>query len=79
VVVIGVDQSVVRRVELGPDVRLGAQRVVPNRDIADYLVDVDKLQRAAGRERQMSLLNAPLADEDADAGTGTDKDTDTEE
>jgi hypothetical protein len=79
VVVIGVDQSDVRRVELGPDVRLGAQRVVPNRDIADYLVDVDKLQRAAGRERQMSLLNAPLADEDADAGTGTDKDTDTEE
>jgi hypothetical protein len=53
-------------VELGPDVRLGAQRVVPNRDIADYLVDVDKLQRAAGRERQMSLLNAPLADSDAD-------------
>jgi hypothetical protein len=66
IVVIGVDQSDVRRVDLGPDVRLGAQRVVPNRDIADYLVDVDKLQRAAGRERQMSLLNAPLADSDAD-------------
>ena len=78
-VVIGVDQSDVRRVELGPDVRLGAQRVVPNRDIADYLVDVDKLQRAACRERQMSLLNAPLADEDADADAGTDTDTDAEE
>jgi hypothetical protein len=58
-------------VELGPDVRLGAQRVVPNRDIGEYLVDVDKLQRAAGRERQMSLLNAPLADADSDAGAGT--------
>ena len=72
VVVIGVDPSDVRRVELGPDVRLGAQRVVPNRDIADYFVDVDKLQRAAARERQMSLLNAPLADADADAGSDTD-------
>jgi hypothetical protein len=75
VVVIGVDQSDVRRVELGPDVRLGAQRVVPNRDIPDYFVDVDKLQRAAARERQMSLLNAPLADADADADAGSDTDT----
>ena len=76
VVVIGVDQSDVRRVELGPDVRLGAQRVVPNRDIADYLVDVDKLQRAAGRERQMSLLNAPLADSDSDTDEETGSRTD---
>ena len=75
VVVVGVDQSDVRRVELGPDVRLGAQRVVPNRDIADYLVDVDKLQRAAGRERQMSLLNAPLADADSEAGAANGTDT----
>ena len=71
IVVIGVDRSDVRRVDLGPDVRLGAQRIVPNRDIADYLVDVDKLQRAAGRERQMSLLNAPLADSDSDADDET--------
>jgi hypothetical protein len=64
VVAIGVDDGDVRRVDLGPDVRLGARRVVPNRDIADYLAEVDKLQRDAGRERQMSLLNAPLVDAD---------------
>jgi len=62
VVTIGVDDSDVNRVALGPDVRLGAQRVVPNRDIADYLTEVDALRLAAGRERQKSLLNAPLAD-----------------
>jgi hypothetical protein len=36
---------------------------VPNRDIADYLAEVDKLKLAAARERQKSLLNAPLADD----------------
>jgi len=64
VATIGVDDSNVNRVALGPDVRLGAQRVVPNRDIADYLTEVDALRLAAGRERQKSLLNAPLADAD---------------
>ena len=62
IVAIGVDDGNVNRVDLGPDVRLAAEHVVPNRDIADYLADVNKLQRTAGRERQMSLLNAPLAD-----------------
>jgi hypothetical protein len=62
VVAIGVDVNDVNRVELGPDVRLGAARIVPNRDIADYLAEVDKLQREAGRNRQKSLLDAPLAD-----------------
>lgn len=61
-IAIGVDDGDVNRVDLGPDVRLGAERVVPNRDIADYLAEVDELQRAAARERQRSLLNAPLAD-----------------
>jgi hypothetical protein len=64
VAAVGVDVNDVNRVVLGPDVRLGAARVVPNRDIDDYLADVGKLQREAGRERQMSLLNAPLADAD---------------
>jgi hypothetical protein len=64
IVPIGVDDGNVNRVDLGPDVRLGARRVVPNRDIADYLAEVDKLQLAAGRERQKSLLNEPLADAD---------------
>jgi len=59
---IGVEDGDVGRVELGPQVRLGSGRVVPNRDIAEYLSDVDKLKMAAGRERQKSLLNAPLAD-----------------
>ena len=58
----GVEESDVNRVALGPDVRLGAQRVVPNRDIADYLAGVNKLRMSAGRERQKSLLNAPLTD-----------------
>ena len=64
IISIGVDDGDVSRVDLGPDVRLGAERVVPNRDIADYLAGVDKLQLAAGRERQKSLLNVPLADAD---------------
>ncbi len=62
IVAIGVDDGNVNRVDLGPNVRLGAQRMVPNRDIADYLAAVDKLQRAAGRARQKSLLDEPLAD-----------------
>ena len=45
---IGVDANDVNRVDLGPDVRLDAARIVPNRDIADYLADVDKLKLAAG-------------------------------
>jgi hypothetical protein len=64
IITIGVDDGDVNRVDLGPDVRLGAARVVPNRDIDDYLADVDKLQRAAGRNRQKSLLDEPLADAD---------------
>jgi hypothetical protein len=64
VVAIGIDDGDVNRVNLGPEVRLGAERVVPNRDIADYLAEIDELQRTAGRERQKSLLNAPLADAD---------------
>ncbi len=62
VLAVGVDTSDVSRVDLGPDVRLSARRVVPNRDIADYLAEVDKLQIQAGRNRQKSLLDAPLAD-----------------
>ncbi len=64
IVSIGVEDWDVNSVDLGPDVRLEARRVVPNRDIADYLAEVDKLKLAAGRERQKSLLNAPLADAD---------------
>lgn len=56
------DDRDVNRVQLGPDVRLGADRVVPNRDVADYLAEVDELRRDAGRERQKSLLDAPLAE-----------------
>jgi FHA domain len=64
IIAVGVDDGSVNRVDLGPDVRLDARRIVPNRDIADYLADVNRLQRAAGRERQKSLLNVPLADAD---------------
>jgi hypothetical protein len=61
-IAMGVGADDVNRVDLGPDVRLGSARVVPNRDIAEYLAEVDRLQREAGRERQKSLLDAPLAD-----------------
>ncbi len=64
IMAIGVEDSDVNHVNLGPEVRLGAERVVPNRDIADYLAEVDELRLAAARERQKSLLNAPLADAD---------------
>ena len=64
IIAVGVDDGNVNRVDLGPEVRLDARRVVPNRDIADYMADVNRLQRAAGRERQKSLLNDPLADAD---------------
>jgi hypothetical protein len=64
VIAIGVEEGDVNRVDLGPQVRLGAGRAVPNRDIADYLAEVDELKLAAARERQKSLLNAPLAEAD---------------
>lgn len=61
---IGTDQNDVNKMTLGPDVRLGAARVVPNRDINDYLAGVEELKLDAARERQKSLLNAPLVDAD---------------
>ncbi len=61
-IAIGAGDGDVNRVDLGPEVRLGAQRVVPTRDIADYLAEVDELRLAAGRQRQKSLLDAPPAD-----------------
>lgn len=62
VAAVGFEDGNVNRVDLGPDVRLGARRVVPNLDLADYLAEVEELRRAAARERQKSLLDAPLAD-----------------
>lgn len=58
------DDGDVNRVELGPDVMFLERRVVPNRDPADYLADVEELRRAAARNRQQSLLETPLADAD---------------
>ena len=63
-ITIGGNDGDVNRVALGPDVRLEARRMVPNRDIAEYLAAVDQLKLAAGRERQKSLLDVPLADAD---------------
>ncbi len=64
VITLGGEDGDVNRVNLGPAVRLGAGRLVPNRDIADYLAEVEELKRDAGRERQKSLLSAPLAEGD---------------
>jgi hypothetical protein len=63
-VAIDFDEGDLNRVDLGPQVRLGADRVVPNRDVADYLAEIEELKRDAARERQKSLLNAPLAEAD---------------
>lgn len=62
VITIGLEEGGVGRVDHGPQVRLGADRVAPNRDIADYMAEVEELKRAAVRERQKSLRDAPLAD-----------------
>lgn len=52
------------------------RRVVPNRDSADYLAEVDELQWDAGRERQKSLLNVPARRRERLGPAGRSADTD---
>ena len=63
VVALGMDANDVSRVELGPDVRLGAARVVPNRDIADYLAKLfDGFSENPAGSAEILYFDAPLAD-----------------
>jgi hypothetical protein len=59
-----VDPRNVNRVELGPDVYPTVARVAPSTDLADYLSDAAALKRDANRNRQESLLQSPLQDDD---------------
>ncbi len=54
----------VNRMVLGPEIFPPAIRVAPSVDVADYLTDVAALKRAANRNRQESLVEAPLLDAD---------------
>jgi hypothetical protein len=54
----------VNRIVLGPAIFPPALRIAPSMDIADYLTDITPLKRAANRNRQESLVEAPLLDAD---------------
>jgi hypothetical protein len=53
----------VNRIETGPDVYPSLLRFSPTTDLADFLAESENLKRAANRNRQASLLEAPLIDD----------------
>ena len=64
IISIGVDDGDVSRVDLGPDVRLGASASCRIGTSSTIWPRSRSCKLAAGRERQKSLLNSPLADAD---------------
>jgi hypothetical protein len=56
------DPRTVNRVTLGPRVYPSSPRLAPSTDLGDYLTDVAALKREANRNRQESLLEAPIFD-----------------
>jgi hypothetical protein len=58
-----VDPRTVNRVELGARILPPSVRVAPSMELGDYLSDVASLKREASRNRQQSLLAAPVLDE----------------
>ncbi len=58
------DARNVNRIVHGPAVFPPTTRIAPSMDVADYLSDVSTLKRAANRNRQQSLVDAPLIDAD---------------
>lgn len=56
------DPRTVNRVELGPRIQATSMRVAPSMGLGDYLADVATLKRDASRNRQQSLLQAPVLD-----------------
>lgn len=57
------DPRTVNRVEQGARILPPSMRVVPSMDLGDYMSDVAELKREANRNRQQSLLAAPVLDE----------------
>jgi hypothetical protein len=58
------DPRTVNRVVQGPPIHPPSVRVSPSLDLADYLADAGELKREANRNRQQSLLAAPILDEE---------------
>ncbi len=59
-----IDPRTVNRVVQGPPIQPPSVRVSPSLDLADYLADAEELKREANRNRQQSLLAAPILDEE---------------
>jgi hypothetical protein len=57
------DQRTVNRVVQGARIHPPSVRVAPSMDLGDYLTDVAELKREANRNRQQSLLESPVLDE----------------
>lgn len=58
------DPRTVNRVEQGARIHPPSVRVVASEDLGDFLTDVSELKREANRNRQRSLLAAPILDEE---------------
>jgi hypothetical protein len=59
-----VDPRTVNRVELGARIHPPSMRIVASEDLGDFLTDAADLKREANRNRQRSLLAAPILDEE---------------
>jgi hypothetical protein len=58
-----IDPRTVNRIEQGPRIHPPSARVAPSQDLGDFLTDAGELKREANRNRQQSLLAAPILDE----------------
>lgn len=58
------DPRTVNRVQPETEIYPPSLRLSPSMDLGDYLADVAALKRAANRNRQESLLETPIIDED---------------
>jgi len=61
---LNLDDRNVNRIAYGPAIFPPSMRAAPSIDVADYLTDVMALKRAANRNRQESLVETPLIDEE---------------
>jgi len=59
-----IDPRTVNRVETGAQIFPPSLRLAPTMNPADYLADIERLQREANRNRQQSLLQSPILDTD---------------
>jgi hypothetical protein len=59
-----VDPRTVNRIEQGARIQPPSVRIVASEDLGDFLTDASELKREANRNRQRSLLAAPILDEE---------------